>query len=454
MLRSLPTRIQGVVVKRARIHRTHIGMLLTCLFAVQANGQGPVESFPHEESSQLNRNQVEALRNWFPAAFWAHRRFFFDDDMQMTIGPAHRDYGPPEVYRQATRRYHEQVEIGEDSTLLNYRAGQPFPMAKVDCGGDAKAGAKIIWNFMHRWQGFGANAHFRYTYWDRGEQLPLRYAGTTSAWILKYRPEPQFEAENGDVFAREQRYAVVGFEVNEPREFNGTRTLTYRYAKSFGPLAIAQPEDTWIYLREIRRIRKVSQKQRSAAISGTDFTFDDLFTFSGLPAQYHWKCLGYDEVLAPMNTQHKGYPYEEEARYGSSGLSYANDRWELRRAIKLEMVPKQDDHPYARKELWLDVQTMQPLYSFAYDHTGALYKIIYHNHRWSEDDLGDIKARDWYPAWENVPEPRDLRVVSEAIMNVQTGTGNRLDFWDSNGSPPKLRSLRRYAEVQRLRQGR
>ena len=37
----------------------------------------------------------------------------------------------------------------------------------------------------------------------------LRYAGTTGSWLLKYRPEPQFEKHDGDVFPREARAVVV-----------------------------------------------------------------------------------------------------------------------------------------------------------------------------------------------------------------------------------------------------
>ena len=140
--------------------------------------------------------------------------------------------------------------------------------------------------------------------------------------------------------------------------------------------------------------------------------------------------------------------------FGASGLSFASDRWELRRALRIRMVPKDPDHPYSKKEFWVDRQTMQPLYSFAYDRSGALWKLIYHNHRWSEDDLDEIPAREWYPGWEGVPEPRDLRVVSDAVINVQTGTGNRLEFWDSHGSPPSLGQLRRYLTLERLRKGR
>ncbi len=432
-------------------------VLLASLLGAAAGVAGETAedaAFPFETGRILSVEDTERLRPWLPPEFWAMRRFFFYDGMEMEIGPAHRDYSAPPVFQAATERHRGAAQLGLDGSLDGYQAGQPFPVDEIDCQGDPDAGTKLIWNFVHRWQGFGARATYRYTYLDRGEELSLQYAGTTSAWILKHRPEPQFEATGGDVFDRETRYAVVGFELDEPPEAAGLRTLTYRYEESFAPLALAKPEDTWIYARHLRRIRKISQRQRSRSVAGTDFTFDDLFSFSGLPPQYHWKCLGEAEVLAPSNTKRLGYPYREDAAYGPSGLSYASDRWELRRAIRIEMVPKDPDHPYSRKELWIDRQTMQPLYSFAYDRKGELWKIIYHNHRWSEDDLQHVKARDWYAGWDNVPEPRDLRVSSDAILNVQTGTGNRLDFWDSQGSPPEIGALRRYIDVRRLRKGR
>lgn len=403
-----------------------------------------------EEGDVIGYERVEELRSWLPPEFWAHRDFFFFPGMKLHIGPAHRDYTPASVYLDATSRFQGSASIGQDGSLENYRAGQPFPVDVIDCDGDTDAGNKLIWNFVHRWQGFGGRASFNYTYYDRGEVRPIHYRGTTTAWLLKYRPEPQFEKSQGNVFPNEKRALVVGFEVDEPPEARGTRTLTYRYAASYGPLAIAKPEDTWIYSREIRRVRKITQSQRSSAVAGTDFSFDDLFSFSGLPVQYDWQCGGDMIVLAPSNTQVLGYPYSKDVNYGPSGLSFANDRWELRKALKLVMIPKDTDHPYSRKEVWIDRQTFQPLYSFAYDRSNSLWKVIYHNHRWSEDDLRGIKAKEWYPGWESVPNPRDLRTVSDVIVNVQTATGNRLDFYDSRGSAPDLRVLRRYVDVRQL----
>ena len=40
-------------------------------------------------------------------------------------------------------------------------------------------------------------------------------------------------------------------------------------------------------------------------------------------------------------------------------------------------------------------------------------------------------------------------------MNVQTGTGNRIEFWDSEGVPLKSKGkIRRYIDVGRLTKGR
>ncbi|NNL65549.1 MAG: DUF1329 domain-containing protein, partial [Myxococcales bacterium] len=337
------------------------------------------------------------------------------------------------------------------STLVGYRSGLPFP--DVDCEADPQAGAKTIWNFLWRWQGFGMQGGVRYTYWEQGAQRALEYRGQSFGYFLKHRPEPQFAEQGGDVFRREKRAVVVGLVGEAPEQARGIRTMTYRYAASFGPLATAQPEDTWVFVPDLRRTRKISETRRSTAFAGTDFSFDDLFSFSGLPAQYEWSCLGEKVLLAPMNTRVRGYPYEEDGDFGPSGLSYASDRWEARRAIGIRMVPRDPEHPYARKDLWLDRQTHTPLYSFAYDRKGDLWKILYHNHRWSEDALGGQSARDWYPAWENVPEPRDLKIVSEALLNVQTGTGNRIDFWDAHGAPPPLRGLRQKLDVRSLSRG-
>jgi hypothetical protein len=53
-----------------------------------------------------------------------------------------------------------------------------------------------------------------------------------------------------------------------------------------------------------------------------------------------------------------------------------------------------------------------------------------------------------------VPEPRDLTVVSDTIVNVQTGTGNRIEFRNRSGTPlPSVGKVRRVIDLGRLTGG-
>ncbi len=409
-----------------------------------APGAGP------REGDVLTYERLAELKPFLPPEFWANRDFFFYEGMQLEIGPAHRDYTPAPVYVEATKKYAGQVKLGPENSLVDYRAGQPFPMEAIDCAGDPGAGAKIAWNFVRRWEGNGGKARFYYSYWDRGEELPLYYEGHSAGVSLAFRPEPEHDEQNGDLFRAEQRYVASGPEVEAPFDARGIALLTYRYKASFNPEATTRNDDTWVYVPTLRRVRRISTAQRTDAVSGTDFTLDDLFSFNGIVPQYQWKCLGEQDLLAPMNTKVRAYPYDPDHNFGPYGLSFADDRWEMRHAVKIRFIPNNEAHPYEHKDIYIDEQTLEPMYSFAYDRKQELWKIIWHNHRWSDEE--DYTE---YQGWESVPEPRDLTVVSDIIVNVQTGTGNRIEFWNRTGTPMRSKGrMRRFIDVGRLSRGR
>jgi len=404
------------------------------------------------EGDVLDQEDIGVLRPFLPPEFWAHRDFFFYEGMQLEIGPPFRDYAPPAVYRDATEQFSDRARLGPQSSLVGYVAGQPFPMDAIDCAADPEAGARIAWNFDYRWSGHGATARFYYSYWDRGEKLPLYFEGHSEAVSLSHRPEPEYHASGaaGDVFRNERRKEARYTEVEAPFDARGTALLNYRYKASDLKSAHSRNDDLWVYVPQLRRVRRLSTARRTDAVSGTDFTFDDLFSFSGIVPQYEWECLGTLDLIAPMNSRAPGFPYQRDLNFGPYGLSYADDRWELRHAVKIRFVPRDPSHPYGHKDLYLDVETLAPLYSAAYDRKGELWKLIWHNHRWSDDaGFGE------YRGWSSVPEPRDLTVVSDTIVNVQTGTGNRIEFYDRHGTPHQSRGrMRRAIDQGRLTNGR
>jgi hypothetical protein len=103
-----------------------------------------------------------------------------------------------------------------------------------------------------------------------------------------------------------------------------------------------------------------------------------------------------------------------------------------------------------------------PLYSFAYDCKKELWKIICHNFRWTEDWRAQTPAQTdplspdgiWSPPWEGVPDVRGLRLASQIIVNVQTGTGNRIEVWNNQGGPPGSKGeIRKLIDIGRLNKG-
>jgi len=404
-----------------------------------------------KEGDVITFENIEALKPYLPEEFWNSRDFFFYEGMQLEIGPFYRDYAPADAYQAATDRFRGQPKLGPDGSLENYTAGQPFTGDQIDCKGDPQAGSKIMWDFDYSWQGAGGDASFYYSYWDRGEELPLYYEGSSKTAVLSHRVEAEYEKNHGDVFRHEKRKNAFGVDVTAPFDARGIMLMSYRYKSTDRPRSDAKNDDTWVYLPTLRRVRRISTAQRTDSISGTDFTFDDLRSFAGIVPQYEWQCLGEVDMIGPSNTKVKGYPYEKDHNFGPYGLSFADDRWEMRKVFRVRMIPKNADHPYHHKDIYIDKQTFNALYSFAYDQKEELWKIIWHNKRWSEDDL----TEGYYPGWKGVDKPRNQRLVSDIITNVQTGTGNRIEFWDSAGVPFKSKGkIRRYIDVGRLTKGR
>ncbi|HEY8154574.1 MAG TPA: DUF1329 domain-containing protein [Myxococcota bacterium] len=406
-----------------------------------------------KEGDVISLDQVEKLRPFLPEQFWDNRDFFFYEGMKLEIGPTQRDYSPAKEYVAATEKFKGQPKIGPDNSLENYTAGQPFPVKDIDCKNDPQAGVKIIWDKDYAWNGDGSRASFYYSYWDRGEQLPLYYQGTAKTIILSHRVEKEYlEGSDGDMFRGEKRKNAFGVQVDAPFDARGIMLLSYRYKSTDEPRDKAKNDDTWVYVPTLRRVRRISSAQRTDAVAGTDFTFDDLGSFAGIVTQYEWQCLGEKKMIAPSNTKVKAYPYEKEHNFGPYGLSYADDRWELRDTFIVRMKPKNADHPYHHKDIYLDKETMDALYSFAYDQKEELWKIIWHNKRWSDDT--DLTG-EWYKNWPGIDKPRDMRIISDTIVNVQTGTGNRIEFWDAEGTPLESKGkVRRYIDVGRLTKGR
>jgi hypothetical protein len=259
-----------------------------------------------QEGDVIRFEQTDRLRRFLPEPFWDNRDFFFYEGMRLAIGPTQRDYSPSPEFTSATEYYRGQARIGPDSSLENWTAGRPFPIDEIDCLGDPQGGVKIMWDFQAL--GGDGKAHFFYSDWDRGERFPLYCEGTGQRVQLSHRFEEKYREMNGDIFRGEKRKFVFGVEVVAPFDARGIRLLSYRYKKSDRPRAETRNGDTWVYVPTLRRVRRISSAQRTDAIAGTDFTFDDLRSFNGIVPQYEWECRwkGWKDIYIDVGRLTKG----------------------------------------------------------------------------------------------------------------------------------------------------
>ena len=81
-------------------------------------------------------------------------------------------------------------------------------------------------------RGDGARARFLYSYWDRGERVPLYFCGKSKVIHLSHRVEDRYREQGGDLYPEEDRKAAFGVEVEEPFSARGLMITTYRYKES------------------------------------------------------------------------------------------------------------------------------------------------------------------------------------------------------------------------------
>jgi hypothetical protein len=176
--------------------------------------------------------------------------------------------------------------------------------------------------------------------------------------------------------------------------------------------------------------------------------------FEGLeirPLLYTFEVLGVQDVLSPINAKRAAYPTNPHRSFGCCGLSWAEDRWELRRALIFEATlrSKEKESDLAKVRAWVDLQTLQLLFYASYDGAGELIEVGQFVGRWSED-------RPDYPRWPDDPD-RPVRVidtVGASFTNVRARGSWRRESWEMVSVPESDRKLRRSISLQSLQRRR
>lgn len=116
---------------------------------------------------------------------------------------------------------------------------------------------------------------------------------------------------------------------NEPADVKGTKSLTHSHG--------LEPDDQWLFLPALKRVKRISSKNKSGPFMGSEFAFEDIG--SQEISKYNYKLIG-EETLDGMDT----YVVERRPEYKHSGYTKQVawiDKQELR-ALKIDFYDRKD----------------------------------------------------------------------------------------------------------------
>jgi Protein of unknown function (DUF1329) len=280
---------------------------------------------------------------------------------------APQDIQLPKPYLEATEKFASQVRLSPHGLKLeNYIAGLPFPHIDVK---DPQAALKIMWNYEYKpyVTDDGDARNFDADTGPINENAPMgveRHFLVDNIRTLNYNgrlfvdPKPELPNPDG------VRYKSALYPVMEPFDLKGVGSLSIRYIDP------ARMDDTWLYLPQLRRVRRLSSAQRSDALFGQDTDVDSYGGYAGHIAWMDWKFLGERKILAPFHAAH----FPVQWCTGEGNFAFC-DNWEPRDAYVIEGTSKLPQYAYGKRLLFIDKQTYLVAFSDIADPSGQLWKV-------------------------------------------------------------------------------
>src|SRR5690554_421918 len=172
----------------------------------------------------------------------------------------------------------------------------------------------------------------------------------------------------------------------EPKDVQGTAFLSYSH--------IAGPDDQWIYLPALKRVKRIAPRTKSGSFMGSEFSYEDLASFE--VAKYDFKHLR-DEACGE-HTCHV-----------------------------LEAYPKDDYSGYSKLIFWTEAQDYRTQKIHFYDKKAALLKIMEVKGYELLDD------KHWRPTHSVMSNQQTGNITELYWSNIRLNTGlSDSDFSQNN----------------------
>jgi hypothetical protein len=435
-----------------------------------------------QAGTKLGISDLWRLRELLPEEIWRYRETFFFEGMQMEMGPCHRRYPLPAFFAEATREGAGKAHLDEEGNLQGHEAGLPFPPEQIDPTAP-DAGARWAWNLQQRYRGAGPVGSFRLV--DMPSRLGSVEVYRGEFFYVQTRHRADLAESDYALPERDEASFVAGGRFTEP--FNARHLAWRQLRPAKAERRYQEPDDTFVYVPTMRKMRRSATAWIDGLFTprytvggeaggggmpigtGSEYGVDSIQPTAGLniaasedirrgftglvirPNAYVWRLVGEREVVAPLNGVRPGWPEDPDRNFGPSGLSVADDRWEVRWAVVIEGRARRVVEDVGRVTLYVDYQTQQPLYYIARRPNGLLLDVGILVHRFSGDVVG-------YPPWEG--EGGGLALVFDPVAAVfysvpEGGAGWRRESYDVVSVPVDGGRLRQMLALETLeRRGR
>jgi len=287
-------------------------------------------------------------------------------------------------YVAATEQYSGQVTFDPDTRMMEgWKAGMPFPNVTEDT---PNAAEKLIWNHhvaqpTKNFQDFP----FAYVFVDDERGLERKQEWVFQRYYMKGRlGEDATQQGDGDVLWKQLLYATY------PNDIRGLGLFTVRYDSP-------KLDDSWAYLKSVRRTRRLSGGTWMDPIGGTDQLNDDIETFNAHPTWYpEYKLLEKRKLLVVANSQSTAWNPDASGNAEFPIVDLDNkpywnpkDQWEPREVWVIEAVAP-PEHPYSKKVLYMDTQFPRFYMADVYDRKGEFWKWMNYSLRTIKTEDGDV----------------------------------------------------------------
>ncbi|MEC4674508.1 MAG: outer membrane lipoprotein-sorting protein [Nitrospirota bacterium] len=122
---------------------------------------------------------------------------------------------------------------------------------------------------------------------------------------------------------------------DRPRDIEGTAFLSHT--------KIREPDDQWLYLPALKRVKRISSANKSGPFVGSEFAYEDLLSFEIGRYTYSWLR---DEKCGSLD------------------------------CFVVEYIPVYENSGYTREEVWIDKVEYRPMKINFYDRKNSLLKTL------------------------------------------------------------------------------